>query len=55
MTPEQEWEEEEENEDCDYGLFDFCEHPELREIGCCFECPLYLEAVEEEKKDAKKA
>jgi len=53
MIPEEEWEdeeEEEEDEGCDYGLSEFCEHPDLRELGCCFDCPLYLESLEEEKK-----
>ena len=37
-----------EEEACDYGLSEFCEHPFLRSTGCCFECPLYLEACEYE-------
>jgi len=36
----------EEGIDCDYGLSEFCEDPSLRSTGCCFECPLYLEAAE---------
>jgi len=33
---------------------EFCINPHLRSIGNCFECELYLEAVEEDEKEHKK-
>jgi len=34
--------------DCDYGLTEFCDNPDLRSVNCCFECDTYLEACAEE-------
>ena len=36
-------------EDCDYGVSEFCIDPQLKQLNCCFECNAYLEAVENEQ------
>jgi hypothetical protein len=40
-----------ENEEspCDYGVDSECVEPALRNMGCCFECWLYLEMSESAK------
>lgn len=37
--------------DCDFG-FEFCTHPDIKELGLCTtECPTYLESLEEEQQE----
>lgn len=44
--------EDDQQSDCDYGA-EFCIEPQLRAIGNCFECSLYLEMCEEQEKEAE--
>ena len=37
-------------EDCDYGVSEFCTNPDLKHMNCCFECEAYLDACEEQDK-----
>jgi len=44
--PGDEWDEDlddVEEEDCIYGMSEFCEHPDLKGLDCDVNCPLYLE------------
>jgi hypothetical protein len=49
MTDEdyEDYEGEEEESPCDYGMDSPCVEPTLRNMGNCFECWLYQEMVEE--------
>jgi len=38
----------EEDRGCDYDLCDECMNSDLRDMGNCFECSVYLDACEEE-------
>lgn len=43
---------ENEDPDCLYG-FEFCENPDIRDMGLCTtDCALYLESIEEEAKQS---
>jgi len=37
----------EEDRGCDYDLADECINPDLRDMGNCFECPLFLADCDE--------
>ena len=45
--------EDEDQGDCDYDFGDFCVEPQKRAIGCCFECWLFQEVDEADRKAAK--
>lgn len=40
------WKGDDQGIDCDHGLTEFCDNPDLRSLGCCFECKTYLEACD---------
>lgn len=43
---EESWEEEFDESGCDYGVCEFCEDPQTKELGLCTtECAAYLAAV----------
>jgi hypothetical protein len=46
---DEEWDEGfgDEDEGCDYGLSEWCEYPDLKDLDCDVNCPLYLESLKE--------
>lgn len=39
--------------DCDFGLTEFCDNPDFRMSGNCFQCETYLEACKQQIKEVK--
>ncbi len=40
--------------DCDFGLTEFCDNPDFRLSGNCFQCETYLEACKEQSQKVNK-